>query len=93
MSAPEETHRQSRARFFERLAQDRAEAPSGLIGDALLAVGYLIGSDLPGAAAAVAVLLERAHPDDDWPWTEPEPEEPEGEPLRPRGYDNDEAGR
>jgi hypothetical protein len=38
---------------------------------AVLGVGILTGGGFPAAAAALAVLAERAYPSVDFPWTEP----------------------
>ena len=39
-----------------------------LISGTCLAVGYLLGAGLPGAAAAISTLAERQHPEMHWPW-------------------------
>ena len=59
-------------REFETFSQLRREAgfdkPYQLQSGLSLAVGILLGGGFPAAAAAVAILAERAYPDMEWSW-------------------------
>lgn len=67
MTAPHET--------IEKFREQRAvltgvgpDVNAELIGSTCLAVGFLLGASLPGAAAAVSTLADRQHPGLTWPW-------------------------
>jgi hypothetical protein len=58
--------------FRDKLETFRREADEhGLRAHGALGVGILMGGGFPGTAAALAMLLERNYPVEDWPWADP----------------------